>query len=67
MDIYIYYQCSYEEMERIEKRFGFPHCITLNGETCKPVEVKPEDWALLEETERRGYIQIRRKPKLQRL
>ena len=67
MDIYIYYQCSYEEMERIEKRFGFPHCITLNGETCKPVEVKPEDWALLEETELRGYIQIRRKPKLQRL
>lgn len=67
MDIYIYYQCSYEEMERIEKRFGFPHCITLNGETCKPVEVKPEDWALLEETERRGYIQIRRKPKNKRV
>jgi hypothetical protein len=37
--------------------------VTVNGETCKPVEVKPEDLALLEETARRGYIQIRKKPK----
>ena len=62
MEIYIYYTCDFEDIRRIEERFGFPHCVTLNGETCKPVEVKPEDWALLEETERRGYIQIRRKP-----
>ena len=62
MEVYIYYNCTYEEIEKINKRFGFPHCVTVNGETCKPVEVKPEDWALLEETARRGYIQIRRKP-----
>ena len=61
MKVYIYYNCSWEDIRRIEDRFGFPHCVTLNGETCKPVEVKLEDWALLEETEKRGFIQIRRK------
>lgn len=59
--VYIYYNCSYEDIRRIEERFGFPHCVTVNGETCKPVEVKPEDWPLLQETEKRGFIQIRRK------
>ena len=61
MKIYIYYTCSYENMQAIQDRFGFPHCVTVNGETCHPVEVKPEDWELLKETERRGFIQIRRK------
>ena len=59
--VYIYYNCSYEDIRRIEECFGFPHCVTVNGETCKPVEVKPEDWPLLQETEKRGFIQIRRK------
>ena len=46
---------------KIENRFGFPHCVTVNGETCQPVEVRDEDWELLRETARRGYIQIRQK------
>ena len=61
MKIYIYYTCSYENMQAIQDRFGFPHCVTVNGETCHPVEVKPEDWELLLETEKRGFIQIRKK------
>ena len=58
---YIYYNCTWDEIRRIQQRFGFPECVTVNGETCNPVEVKPEDWKLLRETERRGYIQIRMK------
>ena len=61
MEVYIYYDCTYEEIEKINKRFGFPHCVTVNGETCEPVEVRAEDWDLLRETERRGFIQIRMK------
>ena len=61
MKVYIYYNCKFEDIEKIEQRFGFEHCVNVNGETCKPVEVRPEDWELLQETERRGYIQIRRK------
>ena len=57
MEVYIYYNCTYEEIEKINKRFGFPHCVTVNGETCEPVEVRAEDWELLRETERRGFIQ----------
>ena len=59
--MFIYYNCSFEDIERIEQRFGFPHCVTVNGETCQPVAVRDEDWELLRETERRGYIQIRMK------
>ena len=44
---------------RIEKRFGIPHCVTVNGETCQPVEIRDEDVELLMETQRLGYIQIR--------
>lgn len=61
MKVYIYYNCKFEDIAKIEMRFGFPHCINVNGETCKPVEVRPEDWDLLRETERRGFIQIRMK------
>lgn len=46
---------------RIEKRFGIPHCVTVNGETCQPVDIRDEDVELLMETQRRGYIQIRKK------
>lgn len=61
MNIYIYYNCSFEDIRKIEERFGFAHCVTVNGETCRPVQVRDEDWELLRETERRGYIQIRMK------
>ena len=61
MKVYVYYNCSFEDIRRIEDRFGFPHCVTVTGETCHPVEVKPEDWELLLETEKRGFIQIRKK------
>lgn len=61
MKVYLYYNCSWEDIISIEQRFGFPHCVNVNGETCKPVEVRPEDWDLLRETERRGFIQIRQK------
>ncbi len=61
MKVTIYYKCHWSDIRRIEERFGFPHCVDVNGETCKPVEVKDEDWELLKETERRGYIEIRYK------
>lgn len=57
--VYIYYCCSWEKIRRIQERFNLPRCVTVNGETCKPVEVADEDWELLRETERRGFIQIR--------
>ena len=59
--VVLYYNCDWEDIRKIEERFGIPHCVTVNGETCKPVEIRPEDEELLRETERRGYIQIRRK------
>lgn len=61
MKVYIYYNCNWEDVRKIEDRFGFPHCVNVNGESCQPVEVKPDDWPVLKETERRGYIQIRYK------
>ena len=61
MKVYIYYNCKFEDIAKIEMRFGFPHCVNVNGETCQPVEVRAEDWELLRETERRGFIQIRKK------
>ena len=61
MKVYLYYNCSWEDIISIETRFGFPHCVNVNGETCQPVEVRPDDWDLLRETERRGFIQIRMK------
>lgn len=61
MKVYIYYNCNWEDVRKIEDRFGFPHCVNVNGESCQPVDVKPEDWPVLKETERRGYIQIRYK------
>ena len=63
MAVYIYYKCKWDDIRRIQQRFGFPECVTVNGETCSPVTVRPEDWDTLKETERRGYIQIRRKEK----
>lgn len=60
MKVRLYYNCTWEEIRKIEERFNIPHGVTVNGETCKDVEIRDEDWDLLRETERRGYIQIRR-------
>lgn len=57
----IYFKCRWSDIKRIQQKFGFTTCVDVNGETCKPVEVKDEDWELLKETERRGYIEIRYK------
>ena len=59
--VYIYYDCCWEDIRKIQKRFNLPSCVTVNGETCQPVEIADEDWELLKETERRKYIQIRNK------
>lgn len=59
--VYIYYNCTWDDVRRIQERFGFNTCVNVNGESCQPVEVRSEDWELLRETERRGYIQIRYK------
>lgn len=42
---------------RIRRRFGITAGTTVNGET--PAEIKEEDFPLLEETARRGLVQIR--------
>lgn len=55
----IYFKCGWDDIYKIEKRFGIPNCVTVNGTTCHEVEIKDEDWELLKETERRGYISIR--------
>jgi hypothetical protein len=60
----IYFRCKWEDVYKIQERFGIPRCTTVNGTTCQPVTIKDEDWELLKETERRGYIQIRHPRKL---
>ena len=57
--VYIYFNCNWDDIHRIQERFRLPACVTINGESCKAVEIADEDWELLKETERRGYIQIR--------
>lgn len=58
---YIYYNTvDWEAIRKIQERFGFPRCVNVNGMTCEPVEIRDEDRELLEETQRRGWIQIRR-------
>ena len=58
-NIYIYFNCSWKHIRRIQERFRLPKGVTVNGETCEPVHIADEDWELLRETERRGYIKIR--------
>ena len=58
--VFIYYDCSWDDIHRIQERFKIPSGVTINGETCQPVEIADEDWELLKETERRSYIQIRK-------
>ena len=59
--LYIYYDCDWQSIKRIQERFGLPTCVNVNGETCEAVEIRDEDWDMLRETERRGYIKIRYK------
>lgn len=57
----IYYRCKWEDIHKIQQRFGIETCVNVNGESCHPVDIKDEDWELLQETERRGYVQLRYK------
>ncbi len=50
-----------EARRRIRERFGIPPGMTVNGETRSVI--RDVDIPLLEETARRGYIEIRNKPK----
>ena len=59
--VVIYFRCKWEDIHKIQERFKLPTCVNVNGETCQPVDISDDDWALLQETERRGYIQIRNK------
>lgn len=60
---YIYFDCSWDDIHKIQERFGLPKGVTVNGETCELCTIKDEDWELLKETERRGYIKIRQRSK----
>lgn len=48
-----------QSIQRIREKFNLPSYRSVNGET--PVEIQEEDLPLLRETEKRGFIQIRRK------
>ena len=49
-----------DTIRRIRAKFGMPQTgMTVNGEQV--VDIKDEDLELLKETERRGFIQIRKK------
>lgn len=62
MKIYVYYKTNdWGIIRKIQKRFNLPDCVTVNGETCQPCKIKDEDVELLRETERLGFIQIRKK------
>ena len=57
---------SRELEKRIRERFGVTAGTTVNGET--PAEIKEEDYPMLEETARRGFISLRKyKPELEHL
>ena len=56
----LYYDCSWADIERIKQRFGITCGTTINYETCQPIEVSDDDWPLLLETQRRGYLKIRK-------
>ena len=52
-----------ETVRKIRKRFGIYGGVTINGEN--PAEIADADLPLLRETEKMGYIQIRKnKPEL---
>lgn len=58
--VVVYYRTEdISVIRKIQGRFGFPKCMTVNGEW--PVVVNGDDWELLKETEKRGFIDIRNK------
>ena len=60
--IYIYYNTNdWNIIRKIQQRFHLPDCVTVNGETCQPCDISEQDMEVLRETEKRGFIQIRRK------
>ena len=46
-------------IEKIRERFNIPSGTTINGET--PADIEDCDFPILEETAKRGFIQIRYK------
>ena len=59
--VVIYFRCKWEDVYRIKQRFGIGCGVTVNGETAEAVDISDDDWELLKETEKRGYIFIRNK------
>lgn len=58
--IVVYYKIrDIATIRKIQERFKFPKCMTVNAEW--QVLVEGTDWETLRETERRGYIEIRNK------
>lgn len=54
------------DVAKIREYFGITAGTTVNGET--PAVIRDEDYPILEETARRGFIQIRQyKPALDQL
>ena len=51
-----------ERIEKIRKHFGMPRYLSVNYETPCTIDDESEDWEVLKETERRGFIEIRDKP-----
>lgn len=62
MKIYVYYNTNdWNIIRKIQKRFNLPDSVTVKGETCQPCDISEQDMEVLRETEKRGFIQIRRK------
>lgn len=61
MKLTIYFCKSDKEVnDKIRTKFGMPMVgMTINGELA--CDIKDENMELLKETEKRGFIQIRRK------
>lgn len=61
MNVTIYWKTKNEDtIRRIRERFCIEPYMSVNGET--PTEIKDEDFPVLREVERRGFISIRFKP-----
>lgn len=60
MKVIIYWNTKDKEcIRRIREKFNLSSYLSVNGET--PADIKEEDMELLRETERRGFIKIRKK------
>lgn len=59
MMVRIYWKTRKQDTrERITEKFNLPHYTTVNGET--EGRISEEDFPLLKECEKMGYIQIRK-------